>query len=275
MANDGGWLSDLSDADVQSIRANDLIAAKYLRKLLDADALLEGRYRWCLWLKEAPPADLTGSAAIRERLDQVRALRQKSTRAATNVLAKTPYLFGEDRQPTARYIAIPRVSSERRTYVPIGIVEPTVVANDRVLTIAPFDLYTFGVLMSRVFNVWNATVSGRLESRFSISAEITYYNYPWPVREAAQRTLIEAAAQGVIDARLKHPDQTLADLYNPLGMPPDLLKAHEQLDRVVLAAYELKPSATDTEVLSALFTRYEELVAPMIGVMGKKRKKGS
>jgi hypothetical protein len=274
MANDGGWLSDLADEDVQSIQREDKIAAKYLRKLLDADALLEGRYRWCLWLKEAPPADLTGSPSIRKRLDQVRALREKSTRAATNALAKTPYLFGEDRQPTARYIAIPRVSSERRTYVPIGIVEASVVANDRVLTIAPFDLYTFGILMSRIFNAWNATVSGRMKSDFSISSEVTYYNFPWPVREAAQRVAIEVAAQGVIDARTKHPDQTLADLYNPLGMPPDLLKAHEQLDRVVLAAYGLKPSATDAEVLSALFTRYEELVAPMIRMMDKKKKKG-
>jgi hypothetical protein len=272
MANDGGWLSDLADEDVQSIQREDKIAAKYLRKLLDADALLEGRYRWCLWLKEAPPADLTGSPSIRKRLDQVRVLREKSTRAATNALAKTPYLFGEDRQPTARYIAIPRVSSERRTYVPIGIVEASVVANDRVLTIAPFDLYTFGILMSRIFNAWNATVSGRMKSDFSISSEVTYYNFPWPVREATQRVAIEAAAQGVIDARAKHPDQALAALYDPLGMPPDLLKAHEQLDRVALAAYGLKPSATDAEILSGLFTRYEELVAPMAGMMGKKKR---
>ena len=105
-----------------------------------------------------------------------------------------------------------------------------------------------------------------------ISAEITYNNYPWPVREAAQRAAIEAAAQGVIDARTNHPDQTLADLYNPLGMPPDLLKAHEQLDRVVLAAYGLKPSATDAEVLSTLFTRYEELTAPLAAGMAAKPK---
>ncbi len=104
-----------------------------------------------------------------------------------------------------------------------------------------------------------------------ISAEITYNNYPWPVREAASRVAIEAAAQGVIDARTKHPDQTLADLYNPLAMPLDLLKAHEQLDRVVLAAYGLKPSATDAEVLSALFERYESLTAPMGALLNKKK----
>jgi hypothetical protein len=155
----------------------------------------------------------------------------------------------------------------------MALFAPDVIATNLLLTIDSADLFTFGVLHGRPFQVWNATVSGRLESRFRISAEITYNNYPWPLREAAQRVAIEVAAQVVIDARAKHLDQTLADLYNPLGMPPDLLKAHEQLDRVVLAAYGLKSSATDAEVLSALFTRYEELVAPMAGMMEKKSKK--
>jgi hypothetical protein len=149
----------------------------------------------------------------------------------------------------------------------MALFPPDVIATNALLTIDNADLFTFGVLHGRPFQVWNATVSGRLESRFRISAEITYNNYPWPVREAAHRVAIEVAAQGVIDARAKHPDQTLADLYNPLGMPPDLLKAHEQLDRVVLAAYGLKPSATDAEVLAALFSRYEELTAPLAAEM--------
>jgi hypothetical protein len=119
--------------------------------------------------------------------------------------------------------------------------------------------------------VWNAVVSGRLESRFRISAEITYNNYPWPVREATSRGAIEAAAQGVIDARSNHPEQTLADLYNPLGTPTDLLRAHEQLDRTVLAAYGLKSATTDAEVLSALFERYESLTAPMGALLDKKK----
>jgi hypothetical protein len=264
MANDGGWLSDLSDADVESIQRDDQVAARYLRKLLDADALLEGRYRWCLWLKDASAADLLSSATIRERLEKVRALRAKSTRAATNALAKTPYLFGEDRQPTERYIAIPRVSSERRTYVPIGIVEPSVVANDRVLTIAPFDLYTFGILMSRVFNVWNATVSGRLESRFSISAEITYYNFPWAFINLSQRGAIESAAQDVVEVRGRHTETTLADLYDPLATPPDLARAHDSLDKVVLSAYGLRSTSSDAEVLGALFKRYAELTRSIL-----------
>jgi hypothetical protein len=155
----------------------------------------------------------------------------------------------------------------------MALFPPDVIATDALLTIDNADLYTFGVLHGRPFQVWNATVSGRLKSDFRISAEITYNNYPWPVREATSRDAIEAAAQGVINARTKLSDQTLADLYNPLAMPPDLLKAHEQLDRVVLAAYGLKSSATDAEVLSALFTRYEELVAPMAGMMEKKSKK--
>jgi hypothetical protein len=157
----------------------------------------------------------------------------------------------------------------------MALFSPDVIATNALLTIDNADLYTFGVLQARPFQVWNATVSGRLKSDFRISAAITYNNYPWPVRKAAQRILIEAAAQGVIDVRTKYPDQTPADLYNPLGMPADLLEAHEQLDRVVLAAYELKPSATDAEVLSVLFTRYEVLAAPLSELMeNKKRKEG-
>jgi hypothetical protein len=274
MPNDGGFLL-VEPEEAVIIQASDPIAAKYLRKVIGARELIQGQERFCLWLIDAPASDIRASKEITRRAALVAAERTKSKRAATAALATTPTLFGENRQPAHQYLAVPRVSSESRRYVPMALCSPEVIATDSLLTIERADLLTFGVLQGRPFQVWNATVSGRMKSDFRISAEITYNNYPWPVREAAQRAAIEAAAQGVIDARTKHPDQTLADLYNPLGMPPDLLKAHEQLDRVVLAAYGLKPSATDAEVLSALFTRYEELVAPMIEMMGKKRKKGS
>ncbi len=273
MANDGGWLSDLSEETVMEIRQKDQAASKYLRKLLDADALLEGRYRWCLWLKDATPADLAASSNLKTRIAQVRHLRLKSSRVATQALAKTPYLFGEDRQPTELYIAVPRVSSEFRRYVPIAVVNPEVVSNDRILTISPFSTFVFGVLHGRPFQVWNATVSGRLESRFSISAEITYNNYPWPDRSETSVSAISAAAQRMIDVRAAHVGATLADLYDPLAMPPDLVKVHDELDKLVLAAYGLKPSATDAEVLLLLFQRYEALAAPMAQALGKKAKK--
>jgi len=147
------------------------------------------------------------------------------------------------------------------------------IANDRLMTIENADLYTFGVLHGRLFQVWNINVSGRLKSDFSISAEITYNNYPWPEAGADARKAIEHAAQDVLSAREAHPGASLADLYGPLSMPADLTKAHQDLDKAVLTAYGLKPAATDAEVLGELFSRYEELVAPMAGMMEKKSKK--
>jgi hypothetical protein len=274
MPNDGGFLL-LEPDEAAEIKQHDPIAAKYLRRVIGARELIQGQERFCLWLVNAPSSDLRASKEIMRRAELVATERRKSKRPATSALAVTPTLFGEIRQPASQYLAVPGVSSETRRYVPMALFSPDVIATNALLTIDNADLYTFGVLQARPFQVWNATVSGRLKSDFRISAAITYNNYPWPVRKAAQRILIEAAAQGVIDVRTKYPDQTLADLYNPLGMPADLLEAHEQLDRVVLAAYELKPSATDAEVLSVLFTRYEVLAAPLSELMeNKKRKKG-
>ena len=155
----------------------------------------------------------------------------------------------------------------------MALVKPAVIANDALSTIADATLVTFGVLHSRPFQVWNATVSGRLKSDFRITAEVTYNNFPWPDMEGSARTAIEVAAQGVVAAREAHPGASLADLYGPLSMPADLTRAHQDLDKAVLTAYGLKASATDAEVLSVLFTRYEELVAPMAGMMEKKSKK--
>ena len=231
--------------------------------------------RWCLWLVDVNPSDVATSSELRTRIDGVRKFRLASKKDKTREDAKWPHLFQERRQPDSDYLAVPRVSSERRHYVPMALTAAATIANDRLMTISNADLYTFGVLHGRPFQIWNINVSGRLKSDFSISAEITYNNYPWPDVDGTSRAAIEVAAQGVLAAREAHPRASLADLYGPLSMPADLTRAHQDLDKAVLAAYGLKPAATDAEVLSTLFTRYEELAAPMIGVMGKKRKKGS
>jgi hypothetical protein len=139
---------------------------------------------------------------------------------------------------------------------------PETIVNNLVLTLPNATLYTLGVLHSNVFMAWNAAVSGRLESRFRISADITYNNFPWP-DEPANKTQIEAATQAVIDTRTNHPGATLADLYDPLAMPRDLVEAHQKLDREVLIAYGLKASATESEILANLFTRYSALTADL------------
>lgn len=258
MPNDAGNLSDISREEAQRIRDTDPTAAKYLRRLVGAQELINNQERWCLWLKDATPQEIRKSPELLKRSSAVKAFRLSSSRQATRRDAVTPHLFHEDRQPSTRYLAVPSVSSETRKYVPMALFEADVITNNLVLTISNADLYTFGMLHSSVFMAWNATVSGRLESRFRISAEITYNTFPWP-DNPANRNQIEGAAQAVIDARDGHPTASLADLYDPLAMPKDLVEAHRTLDGLVLAAYGLKKDATENEILTELFKRYQQL----------------
>ena len=272
---DDGYLSNITAEEAEVIRASDPVAARYLRPLLGADELINGTERWCLWLVSAAPGDLRESETLRQRVVAVQKMRAESKDKTTRADAATPSLFQKIRQPVTFYLAVPAVSSERRRYVPMALVPPETIATNLLLMIPNANLYTFGVLQSRPFQVWNSTVSGRLESRFRISAKITYNNYPWPIADDATRATIEAAAQGVLDARDGHPGSSLADLYDAVAMPPDLAKAHESLDKAVLSSYGLRPSSNDVEVLAQMFKRYGELADPMVGLMStKKRKEG-
>jgi hypothetical protein len=269
---DGGNLSKIDESEAEVIRRDDPIAAKYLRQLIGADELINGVSRYCLWLVDVAPEEIRQSPVLRERVGATREMRLASKKEATRLKASTPHLFEMRKQPSTTYLAVPRHSSQTRIYVPMALVKPAVIANDALSTIADATLVTFGVLHSRPFQVWNATVSGRLKSDFRITAEVTYNNFPWPDMEGSARTAIEVAAQGVVAAREAHPGASLADLYGPLSMPADLTRAHQDLDKVVLNAYGLKPVATDAEVLSELFSRYEQLVAPLAAAMAAKPK---
>ena len=229
MPHDGGHLL-LTQDEADAARANDAVAAPYLRKLIGADELINNTNRFCLWLVDAPPSVFRQSPVIRDRCERVRDVRLKSPDPAAVKAATTPGLFKARRQPTSTYIAIPGVSSEKRQYVPMARFDADVIASNAVLTIEDGSWYTFGMIQSKTFMTWMAAVSGRLESRYRISAEITYNNFPWP-DEPSNRTQIEVAAQGVIDTRNNHFGATLADLYDPLAMPRDLVEAHQKLDR--------------------------------------------
>jgi hypothetical protein len=236
MAADGGNLSKIDAAEAEAIRRDDPIAATYLRKLIGADELLNGGERYCLWLLNMAPEDLRNSPTLRERVAATRTMRLESKRNETREKADTPHLFIFINQPETPYLAVPRTSSETRRYIPMGLMGPEVIATDAMLMIPNADDYVFGIMHGRPFQVWNATVSGRLESRFRISAEITYNNYPWPDRSPATDGSIESAAKEVLTARAGHFGASLADLYDPLAMPPDLMAAHKMLDAAVLAA---------------------------------------
>jgi len=249
--------------------------SKYVRTLTGGEEFLNGSERWCLWLNDAPPQDLRNCPPLMERIERVRQFRLASKKAPTVKLATTPSLFGEIRQPVTEYLLFPKVSSERRRYVPLGFLPPEVVANGSSLVVPNASIYHFGILSSAMQIAWMKNVCGRLESRFQYSATIVYNNFPWPEPTAPQRIAVEKAAQAVLDARQQFPDSTLADLYDPTSMPPALAKAHDALDRAVDRCYKPQGFQSDRERVEHLFKLYEQLVAPlaMAGKTKNPRKK--
>ena len=214
---------------------------------------------------------LKASKPLLARVDAVKKFRQSSDRAATQKLAQTPYLFGENRQPNTPYLLLPKVSSEKREYMPIGFMDPQTIANGSALVVAQADLWTFGVLQSAMHMAWMRVTCGRLESRYQYSINIVYNNFPWPdlslrtgrkpanANPDKKRAVIEAAAQAVLDARATHPGATLADLYHPLAMPPKLRKAHQPLDKAVDQAYAYPGPPDDAGRVAFLFGLYAQL----------------
>lgn len=259
MPNDGGHLL-LSADEKEALLAREPKAAVWLRHLLGSEEFINGRERWCLWLVGIRPEELRALPAVLERVEAVRRYRLASTRAATRELAATPTLFGEIRHPgSGQYVLIPRVSSERRAWIPIAILPAEIISTDANLIIPTATLYHFGVLSSTMHMAWVRAVCGRLESRYRYSAGIVYNNFPWPERSGGAG--IETAAQVILDTRARFPNATLADLYDPLTMPPELLKAHRALDRAVDAAYGKSVFPTETERVTFLFEQYQALTS--------------
>jgi hypothetical protein len=279
---DGGNLL-LSDEEKAALIAVEPKAANWIRPFLMGDEFINNIGRWCLWLVNVPPAELRAMPHVLKRVEGVRAMREASTKAATVALASTPTLFGEIRQPKSeRYLAIPKVSSERRQFIPIGYLNNEVICGDKIFFVDDASLFTFGVLTSTMHNAWMRYTCGRLKSDYSYSNTIVYNNYPWPgfagdPLSDKHRTAIEQAAQAVLDARAQFADASLADLYDPLTMPPALLKAHQKLDAAVDAAYVpsggKKAYASDAERVGFLFELYQKVTSLLPGVGGKKKRK--
>jgi hypothetical protein len=251
----------------------DPIAARYVRRLIGGETMLHGGLRHCLWLVDMMPSDAAASKVLSTRLAAVAQMRRESPTTSVQAAAKTPGLFTQIRQPKQRWLAMPRVSSENRDYVPMAFFGSDDCSHDTLLFVDGATDYLFGLLQSRPFNVWAKAVSGRLKSDIRLSPDLSYNSFPAPEPTSAQRAQITAAAQEVLRVRNTHPGSSLADLYDPLATPPDLVKAHANLDKVVLASLGLAPSASDGEILGALFKRYGELVAPMASLMEKKKRK--
>lgn len=269
--NDGGYISDISEEEAAEIQATDPIAAKYLRRLIGAQELIHNQTRYCLWLVNANPADIRQSPELSRRVAKVKEVRLASSRPATRELAASPSLFGFISHTETPFLAVPSVSSEAREYVPIAMFPPTVIANNLIFTISDATLSTFGLLSSKPFNVWNKAISGRLKSDTRISGSITYNNFPFPSLTAEQNVSVETAAQAVLSAREEFPNNTLADLYNPDGMPQSLRQAHNNLDKAVLSVFGLKSNASEESILAKLFDLYDELTRGLLDAQPVKK----
>jgi hypothetical protein len=267
---DGGHLL-LSDEDKEALLAAEPQAAAWIRPFLGADEYINGTTRWCLWLVNCPPKELRLMPEVIKRVQAVKEMRQSSTKVATIALGDTPAVFGEIRQPVdGNYLLIPLHSSEARAYVPIGFCDASTVCGNANAMIPNATLFHFGVMTSAMHNAFMRFTCGRIKSDFRYSNTIVYNNYPWPgfAGEALSdkhRNAIEQAAQSVLDARAQFADASLADLYDPLTMPPALLKAHQKLDAAVDAAYQpsggKKSYASDAERVAFLFELYQRITS--------------
>ncbi|MFA9479222.1 type IIL restriction-modification enzyme MmeI [Phycisphaerales bacterium AB-hyl4] len=248
----------------QAFLAREPAAEPYFRPWIGSKEFLQGIERWCLWLGDCPPHELRTMPLCMQRVAEVRAFRLASKSTPTQRLADTPQRFHVENMPDDPFLVVPKVSSERRAYIPIGFVSPPVLASDLVFLVPHATPYHFGMLSSAMHMAWMRQVCGRLESRYRYSANLVYNNYPWPQEVSdKQRERVEKAAQGVLDARAQFPDATLADLYDPIAMPAVLRKAHATLDRAVDACYRRQPFTSERQRLEYLFALYETLLAPL------------
>ena len=233
----------------------------YLKNLVGSKELLHCLPRYCLWLVNATD-EVLQHPLVRERVAKCEQFRLNSKKEATKRDAKIPHLFQDRRFDIApeSSIVVPRVSSERREYVPIGFVTSDTIVTDSCHLIPNGSYYDFGILESRMHMTWMRTVCGRLKSDYRYSRDLCYNTFPWPDATEPQKKVIENLANNVLMTREFYPDMTLADLYDPDKMPEDLRKAHQELDAAVDKLYRRKPFDNDEQRLKHLFGRYEKLV---------------
>lgn len=242
-------------------------AQKFLRPYIGSKELINGTVRYIFCLQAAQPDELRRLPMTQKRIESVKLSRLQSDSAPTQAMANIPTQFHVTVIPTVQFLAIPEVSSEKRDYVPIAHLHPPVVPSNKVRILELASLREFGILTSRMHMAWTKCVSGRLKSDIQYGIGIVYNNFPVPVIAAAQSKKIEKLAQAVLDARAAHSSSTLADMYDPVLMPPDLRKAHTTLDKAVDRLYKPTGFASDRERVEHLFLLYEAMISPMAAMM--------
>lgn len=270
---DGGFLI-ISDDERDSFLSKHPEGKKYIRKFFSGDEFLNGFHRWCLWLKDVSPTELKKYPEILIRLEEVKNFREASTRDNTRKMAAFPYLFAEERQPTTDFLLIPKVSSENRLYIPIGYMSKDDIITDKNFFVPKATHFHFGILTSAMHMTWMRYTCGRLKSDYSYSNTIVYNNFPWPQDLPKQKIQgVEKLAQQVLKVRERYPKSSLADLYDPLTMPPDLVRAHQDLDKFVDTCYRPQPFETEMQRIEYLFDLYKKYTQPLFGAEPKKKRK--
>jgi hypothetical protein len=262
MPLDGGNLL-LTDDEKNELVTKEPKSEKFIKPLLSAFEFLNGKKRWCIWLVNAEPSEIKQLPEIMKRVELVKKFRLDSVAPSTQKFATTPTIFRDRNQPDT-YILVPSTTSENRKYIPLGFFGKDDIANNSCHTVPNGNLFHFGVLMSAMHMTWVKHICGRLKSDYRYSKDIVYNNYPWPdTPNDKQIKAIETASQKVLDARLQFPNSSLADLYDPLTMPPALVKAHNELDKSVDLAYRSQPFTSEANRMVFLFELYEKYTADL------------
>lgn len=249
-----------SEDEKDALLASEPQAETLIRPYMMGKDFIARKPRYCLWMVGKSPALIKQCPQVRRRIEQVREYRLASPKAATQKKAKTPMLFDEVRECQTDYVAIPKVYSENRRYIPIEYLDVQIIPGDSIFMIPQTTLYHFGILTSNVHMAWMRAVCGRLKSDYRYSNTVVYNNFPWSEATAEQKAKIEQTAQAILDARALYPDSSLADLYDPLTMPAELQKAHQENDKAVMQVYGLDVGKTSEEdCVAFLMKRYREL----------------
>ena len=260
----------IEEEDLHYLESNEPNAKKWIKLLIGADEFINNRKRYCLWLVDCPPDELRKMPLVMERVNRVKADRLKSTDKGMQNL--TPTQFRETNNPD-NCLVIPVVSSERRKYIPMGFIDKNTISTNGNLIMPNGNLFHFGVLMSAMHMAWIKTVCGRLKSDFRYSKDIVYNNFPWAENPSEKQIKqIEEKAQKVLEVRSSFPNSSLADLYNPLTMPPTLIKAHNELDKAVDSAYRTAPFTSEANRMVYLFELYEKYTADLFTKEKPKKK---
>lgn len=259
MPIDGGNLV-LSAAEAEDIR-RDASAARFVKAFLGSDEFIKGKDRYCLWIADRDTTAARANPAIASRIDRVEAFRGESERKATRDLASVPWRFGYRSYQEANFVLVPKTSSERRAYIPIGFMGPETVISDLAFSVYSADLWVFALLSSSMHMAWTRAVGGKMKTDYRYSNTIVYNNFPVPALSDAAKEKLTIAALRVLDVREYHCERTLAELYDPDLMPDDLRRAHAEVDALVDSIYSKKRYETDEQRLADLFTMYEAMTA--------------